>query len=86
MGGVPHVQGTREYLCCERGKFQLQVSVEKFVLNPGEVVVVRGVNHLLVPAITGEISEYASLPDRNVSKNVSGTLTAWLTKTFAAIK
>lgn len=51
-----------------------------------DVVVVRGVNHLLVPAITGEISEYASLPDRNVSKNVSGTLTAWLTKTFAAIK
>src|SRR5262245_2070845 len=51
-----------------------------------DVVVVRGINHLLVPAITGEISEYASLPDRNVSKNVSGTLTAWLTKTFAAIK
>jgi uncharacterized protein len=51
-----------------------------------EVVVVRGVNHLLVPAITGEVSEYASLPDRNVSKDVSGALSAWLTKTFAAIK
>ena len=31
-------------------------------------------------------TEYASLTDRNVSKDVSGALTAWLTKTFAAIK
>jgi pimeloyl-ACP methyl ester carboxylesterase len=51
-----------------------------------EVVVVRGVNHLLIPAFTGEVTEYASLTDRNVSKDVSGVLTAWLTKTFAAIK
>ena len=51
-----------------------------------DLVVVRGVNHLLVPALTGEVSEYSSLPDRNVSKDVSGALTAWLTKTFAAIK
>jgi hypothetical protein len=51
-----------------------------------EVVIVRGVNHLLVPAITGEVSEYASLPDRNVSKDVSGAVAAWLTKTFAAIR
>jgi pimeloyl-ACP methyl ester carboxylesterase len=51
-----------------------------------EVVVVRGVNHLLIPAFTGEVTEYASLTDRNVSKEVSGALTAWLTKTFAAIK
>ena len=51
-----------------------------------DVVVVRGVNHLLVPALTGEVSEYSSLPDRNVSKNVSGAVTAWLAKTFAAIR
>ena len=51
-----------------------------------EVVVVRGVNHLLVPATTGEVSEYAALTDRNVSKDVSGAVTAWLAKTFAAIK
>ncbi len=51
-----------------------------------EVAVVRGVNHLLIPAFTGEVTEYASLTDRNVSKDVSGALTAWLTKTFAAIK
>jgi len=51
-----------------------------------DVVVVRGVNHLLIPAFTGEVTEYASLTDRNVSKDVGGALTAWLTKTFAAIK
>jgi pimeloyl-ACP methyl ester carboxylesterase len=51
-----------------------------------DVVVVKGVNHLLVPAITGEVSEYATLADRNVSKDVSGAVTTWLTKTFAAVK
>jgi pimeloyl-ACP methyl ester carboxylesterase len=51
-----------------------------------DVVVVKGVNHLLVPAITGEVSEYATLADRNVSKDLSGAVTTWLTKTFAAVK
>lgn len=51
-----------------------------------EVVVVRGINHLLVPATTGEISEYPSLTDRNVSADVRTSISAWLAKTFAAIK
>jgi len=51
-----------------------------------EVVVVRGVNHLLVAAITGETSEYGTLPDRNVSKDVTMATTDWLKKTFAAIR
>lgn len=51
-----------------------------------ELVVVRGVNHLLVPAITGEVSEYGTLPDRNVSKDVTTTVTGWLTKTLAAVR
>ena len=50
-----------------------------------EVVTVRGVNHLLVPATTGHISEYGSLPDRAVSKDVIDTVSAWLTKTFKAV-
>ena len=45
-----------------------------------DVVTVRGVNHLLVPAVTGEADELASLPDLNVSKDVSNAVTAWLTK------
>jgi dienelactone hydrolase len=51
-----------------------------------DVVVVRGVNHLLVPAITGEVSEYGTLPDRNVSKDVTAAIGDWLNKTFAAIR
>jgi pimeloyl-ACP methyl ester carboxylesterase len=51
-----------------------------------ELVVVRGVNHLLAPAITGEVSEYGSLPDRNVSADVSTAVTGWLIKTFATVK
>ena len=51
-----------------------------------QVVVARGVNHLLVPAVTGETAEYGSLRDRNISKDVAKALTDWLTQTFAAVK
>lgn len=51
-----------------------------------EVITVRGVNHLLVPATTGLPDEYATLPDKNISKDVTGALTGWLAKTLAAIK
>lgn len=48
-----------------------------------EVIIVRGVNHLLVPATTGEVSEYGTLTDRNVSQDVTKTIAEWLKKTFA---
>jgi pimeloyl-ACP methyl ester carboxylesterase len=51
-----------------------------------EVVVVRGVNHLLVPATTGEIVEYGTLADRNVSKDVTSVVNDWLTRTFQTVK
>jgi fermentation-respiration switch protein FrsA (DUF1100 family) len=47
-----------------------------------EVVTVRGVNHLLVPAVTGETDEYPALGDLNVSKDVLNAVAAWLTKTL----
>jgi fermentation-respiration switch protein FrsA (DUF1100 family) len=49
-----------------------------------EVLTVRGVNYLLVPAITGEADEYRTLPDLNVSKDIQNAVTAWLTKTLPA--
>ena len=49
-------------------------------------MVIRGVNHLLVPAITGETTEYGTLQDRTVSTDVTKAMTDWLTKTFAAIR
>jgi fermentation-respiration switch protein FrsA (DUF1100 family) len=51
-----------------------------------ELVIVRGVNHLLVPAITGEVGEYGTLTDRNISTDVTSAINAWLTKTFAAVR
>lgn len=42
MSGVPHTAGTREYLCCERGRIELIASGESWALDPGDVVVFRG--------------------------------------------
>jgi transcriptional regulator with XRE-family HTH domain len=42
MAGVPHTEGTREYLTCERGLVELRVSGEHYRLSPGDVVVFRG--------------------------------------------
>ena len=48
---------------------------------PVEVVRVPGVNHLLVPAKTGEVSEYGLLgPDAKVSAQVTGAIASFLTK------
>ena len=51
---------------------------------PVEVVKVPGVNHLLVPATTGEVDEYAALPDKHVSSIVSAAVVRWLQKTVGA--
>ena len=48
---------------------------------PVAVVKVPGVNHLLVPAKTGEVDEYSNLPDKHVSPAVTQALVEWLKKT-----
>jgi pimeloyl-ACP methyl ester carboxylesterase len=50
---------------------------------PVEVVTLPGVNHLLVPATTGDIDEYATLSDRQVSPAVASTIAEWLQKTWS---
>jgi pimeloyl-ACP methyl ester carboxylesterase len=45
---------------------------------------VRGVNHLLVPSASGEVSEYPSLAERTISPDMKIAINDWLTKTFAA--
>jgi hypothetical protein len=47
-------------------------------------VKVPGVNHLLVPATTGEVDEYATLKDRRISPILTGSIVTWLQKTLAA--
>jgi hypothetical protein len=49
-----------------------------------DVVKVPGVNHLLVPATTGEVEEYATLKDRRISPILTGSIVNWLQKTLAA--
>jgi len=50
------------------------------------VVGVRDVNHLLIPAVRGEIDEYATLKDQALSKDLTTAVTGWLTKTFQAVR
>jgi fermentation-respiration switch protein FrsA (DUF1100 family) len=46
-----------------------------------EVVKIPGINHILVPAKTGDVAEYATLgPDATVSPQVTGAITSFLTK------
>ena len=42
MVGVPHTNGTREYLTCERGRIELVVSGEHWTLDEGDMIVFRG--------------------------------------------
>ena len=42
MTGVPHTQGTREYLSCERGKVELVAAGKHHLLNEGDMLVFRG--------------------------------------------
>ena len=48
--------------------------------GPVEVVHLPGVNHLLVPATTGEVQEYPQLKQKTISPDVASTIAAWLKK------
>jgi uncharacterized protein len=52
--------------------------------KPVEVVKLPGVNHLLVPAATGEADEYPTLKDKHVSPAVTQAIVTWLKKTLSA--
>ena len=47
-----------------------------------EVVHIPGINHLLVPATTGEVSEYGQLKDHTVTPKVAEAIVEWLKKSF----
>ena len=47
---------------------------------PVEAVHLPGINHLLVPATTGDVAEYGSLPDKTVTPAVAKTIADWLKK------
>jgi uncharacterized protein len=45
-----------------------------------DVARLPGVNHLLVPAKTGETDEYATLPEKKVSSTATAAIAAWLAR------
>lgn len=51
-----------------------------------DLAIVPGINHLLVPATTGEVDEYASLTDKEVANGVTSAIGTWMAKTFQGIK
>ncbi len=51
-----------------------------------EVARIPGVNHLLVPATTGEVGEYVTLKDKQVSPLVSSAVADWLKKQSATAR
>jgi uncharacterized protein len=42
------------------------------------VVTLPGVNHLLVPAVTGEVDEYGTLPSRTITPDAAAKIVEWL--------
>ncbi len=42
FAGVPHRPGTREYLCCERGRITLWAAGERMDVGPGDVAAFQG--------------------------------------------
>lgn len=53
---------------------------------PVEMIKLPGINHLLVPATTGEVDEYGSLKDKTVSPAVTQAIATWLTKTLSTAR
>jgi pimeloyl-ACP methyl ester carboxylesterase len=54
--------------------------------NATRKTVVPGLNHLLVPAKTGEVDEYQSLPIKTVAAEITDTLVTWLKDVLPAKK
>jgi alpha-beta hydrolase superfamily lysophospholipase len=50
--------------------------------GPVEAVHIPGINHLLVPATTGEVSEYGALKGTTISPKVSESIVDWVKKSF----
>jgi pimeloyl-ACP methyl ester carboxylesterase len=49
-----------------------------------DVVKLPGINHLLVPATTGSVAEYATLKDKHVSPQATSAIADWFRKTLPA--
>lgn len=81
------VQGERDMQVPPTNGEQLhQLAKKRKRGGPSELVTVPGVNHLLVPALTGELDEYATLTDRRISPGVSAAIGQWLSRTLTSTR
>jgi fermentation-respiration switch protein FrsA (DUF1100 family) len=60
----------------------LELSSARKKGGAAKVVKVPGINHLLVPAKSGEFEEYGQLTDHTVSPAVGEAIVSWLNTTF----
>ncbi len=76
------VQGERDMQVPPSNADQLETLAKSRKKNvPVDKIKVPGINHLLVPATTGEVEEYGRLADRQVSPAVTTALIEWLRRT-----
>ncbi|MBI1872633.1 MAG: alpha/beta fold hydrolase [Acidobacteria bacterium] len=55
----------------------------KKVIEPPASTMLPGLNHLFIKAVTGEVDEYATLPDRSVSPEALSAVQGWLKTALA---
>lgn len=91
------LKGVRQPLLFVHGQLDRQVPLDHLERIAGlarkaskskavEVVTVRGVNHLLIPATTGEVGEYSALQERTVSGDVTAAIANWLARALGAAR
>jgi pimeloyl-ACP methyl ester carboxylesterase len=59
-----------------------QLAAARRKAPPPKVIKLPGINHLLVPAKTGEVSEYASLGTESISPEIARNIAEWLNATL----
>jgi pimeloyl-ACP methyl ester carboxylesterase len=87
---VPVMKKVEQPLLIMHGELDKQVPIQSAELlnglamqrdkNVAALALVPGINHLLVPATTGEVAEYGSLTDPKISPEVARQIAEWLGK------
>ena len=76
---IVHGELDREILPANADKLAVVAKARKGRAGEAvKLVKLPGLNHLLVPATTGERDEYGKLPDRNVSPDATAAIGGWL--------
>jgi pimeloyl-ACP methyl ester carboxylesterase len=68
----------------QHGEQLAQLSRSRLKAQPTDFIHLPGVNHLLVPARTGSVGEYGSLPGRAITPAAASEISAWLKKALSS--